>query len=46
MFRASWLVTIAVVSSPPAIVLPWLTAERVFRTPMTATAAETYRQNT
>ena len=41
MFRASWLVTIAVVSSSPAIVLPWLAAERVATTPMAATPATT-----
>ena len=35
------VVTIAVVSSSPAIVLPWLAAERVATTPMAATPATT-----
>ena len=41
MSRASWPVTTAVVSSSPAITLPWLAAERVPTMPMAATATAT-----
>ncbi len=41
MRRASWPVTIAVVSSSLAIALPWTVAERVPMMPMAATAATT-----
>ena len=41
MSLASWPVTIALVSSSPAIALPWLAAERVPAIPMAATTTTT-----
>jgi hypothetical protein len=39
--RASWFVTTAVSSSPPAITCPWYVADRMPRKPMTTAATVT-----